>query len=785
MPVDVTAAEPASAAATAIGGSAPAAVAAGADPFPNSIFDTSTDAATGADDSKEAGGEPSAPKPRKMVSTQWTAEMDAQLTAAVTQFGEGQWSKIAELVTGRTGKQCRERWKNQISAEVKKGDWTPEEDKLIVDSVAELGTRWSEISKRFVGRTDNAIKNRYNSEVRKRERSEQRAIREAAAAEERAKNPEAAAAAAAAAEAKSRKRKSSGAGERSRSKKQATDDAIDELVWLESDEAVSKLESNEIDALLAELSQPTPGRKRKKSKVSKEGKGGKGGKEGKEGEAGPEGEAEAMEGEADGMDVEAEAMEGEADGTDDAMDDNDAGSSHSSSEADGERFSLHQVLQTLRRARSPKALLKAAGDLCKMEEFRLEEEHKKSGGGNRTPSSHPNAPAPLRTPGSHSQLAQLLHDDEHELLPSLEMLLHDAESSTYDFTLLLSPEARSAVHVGASAHGARLPSPSRSPTRPSSVGERRTRPASATGAERPRPASADAERSRPASAGDKRARLGGLLSACARSSLISEPSSARLDTPEVNQSTSPLLASLLASPPRCSPPQQRFSPRLAAEPGAEGAAGTSPGSGGEYHLKRLEAARPIGVAGGQAGGGEAADGAPATGDGAGCSRPEQAVRLAELPFFDLAGLLTPLIAHSLGASPASVRNLLRLDDGSLARAAASAAAASRPAAASSAAASTAPCWAPAEHPARVIDTAGSTGSADGSIDGSIDGSADSSADGSATTCPVESVDSMDVSSDAISDGNSGSSAASIDNETSPQPKLSPEPEGGSSPTQAP
>ena len=51
-----------------------------------------------------------------------------------------------------------------------------------VDSVAELGTRWSEISKRFVGRTDNAIKNRYNSEVRKRERSEQRAVREAALA---------------------------------------------------------------------------------------------------------------------------------------------------------------------------------------------------------------------------------------------------------------------------------------------------------------------------------------------------------------------------------------------------------------------------------------------------------------------------------------------------------------------------------------------------------------------------------------------------------------------------
>ena len=55
---------------------------------------------------------------------------------------------------------CRERWKNESSSEVKKGGWTVDEDALIVACVSELGTKWSEISKHFVGRKDNAIKNR-------------------------------------------------------------------------------------------------------------------------------------------------------------------------------------------------------------------------------------------------------------------------------------------------------------------------------------------------------------------------------------------------------------------------------------------------------------------------------------------------------------------------------------------------------------------------------------------------------------------------------------------------
>jgi len=115
------------------------------------------------------------------VKGPWSASEDAQLVELVGQYGGKHWARIASMLPGRTGKQCRERWCNNLDPSLKKGAWTPEEDETILAMHAKLGTRWAEIAKCLPGRSDNSVKNRWYSTCSRILRQQQEAA--AAAAE--------------------------------------------------------------------------------------------------------------------------------------------------------------------------------------------------------------------------------------------------------------------------------------------------------------------------------------------------------------------------------------------------------------------------------------------------------------------------------------------------------------------------------------------------------------------------------------------------------------------------
>ena len=102
-----------------------------------------------------------------LIKGPWTIEQDRKLLDWVKREGPGQWSQCAEFITGRSGKQCRERWFNTLNPEVIKGNWTPEEDFIIFDSYRQFGSHWTKIAEKLAGRTENSIKNRFYSTLRR------------------------------------------------------------------------------------------------------------------------------------------------------------------------------------------------------------------------------------------------------------------------------------------------------------------------------------------------------------------------------------------------------------------------------------------------------------------------------------------------------------------------------------------------------------------------------------------------------------------------------------------